>query len=67
MTDTVDRLNHGDEGIRPSNDVYRGKRTAVTALGYAAAQAGHSVLFANAINVINELAAASRRGVLDRL
>ena len=43
-----------------------GKTHLATALGYAAAQAGHSVLFANAINVINELAAASRRGVLDR-
>ncbi len=43
-----------------------GKTHLATALGYAAAQAGHSVLFANAINVINELSAASRRGVLDR-
>src|SRR5580658_2181715 len=35
-----------------------GKTHLATALGYAACLEGHSVLFANAINVINELSAA---------
>ena len=43
-----------------------GKTHLATALGYAACLAGHSVLFANAINVINELAAAQKCGDLQR-
>ena len=35
-----------------------------SALGYAACQEGHSVLFANAINVINEPSAAQKDGAL---
>ena len=37
-----------------------GKTHLATALGYAACLEGHSVLFANAINVINELSAAQK-------
>lgn len=37
-----------------------------TALGYAACQEGHSVLLADAIGVINDLAAAEKRGLLKR-
>jgi DNA replication protein DnaC len=43
-----------------------GKTHLATALGYAACQEGHSVLFANAINVINELSAAHKEGTLKR-
>lgn len=43
-----------------------GKTHLATALGYAACQEGHSVLFADAISVINELAAAQKRGLLKR-
>jgi len=43
-----------------------GKTHLATALGYAACQEGHSVLFADAIGVINELAAAQKRGLLKR-
>ena len=39
-----------------------GKTHLATALGYAACQEGHSVLFANAISVINDLTAAQKRG-----
>jgi DNA replication protein DnaC len=35
-----------------------------TALGYAACQHGYSVLFANAIDVINTLSAAQTKGAL---
>lgn len=41
-----------------------GKTHLATALGYAACLEGHSVLFANAINVINELSAAQKSGAL---
>jgi DNA replication protein DnaC len=41
-----------------------GKTHLATALGYAACQAGHRVLFANAIDVINTLSAAQSRGTL---
>jgi DNA replication protein DnaC len=41
-----------------------GKTHLATALGYAARLEGHSVLFANAINVINELSAAQKQGTL---
>ena len=41
-----------------------GKTHLATALGYAACLEGHSVLFANAINVINELSAAQQQGGL---
>jgi len=41
-----------------------GKTHLATALGYAACQHGHSVLFANAIDVINTLSAAQTKGVL---
>jgi DNA replication protein DnaC len=43
-----------------------GKTHLATALGYAACQEGHSVLFTNAINVINELSAAQKDGTLKR-
>ncbi|MFM7101070.1 MAG: IS21-like element helper ATPase IstB [Verrucomicrobiota bacterium] len=43
-----------------------GKTHLATALGYAACQEGHSVLFADAISVINELAAAQKRGQLKK-
>ncbi|MGE3310072.1 MAG: IS21-like element helper ATPase IstB [Limisphaerales bacterium] len=43
-----------------------GKTHLATALGYAACQDGHSVLFADAIGVINDLAAAQKRGLLKR-
>ena len=41
-----------------------GKTHLATALGYAACLEGHSVLFANAIDVINQLTAAQKRGSL---
>ena len=41
-----------------------GKTHLATALGYAACQKGHSVLFATAVDVINTLAAAQRAGRL---
>jgi DNA replication protein DnaC len=41
-----------------------GKTHIATALGYAACQAGHNVLFANAIDVINTLSAAQHKGAL---
>jgi len=41
-----------------------GKTHLATALGYAACQQGMSVLFANAIDVINTLSAAQTRGTL---
>jgi DNA replication protein DnaC len=43
-----------------------GKTHLATALGYAACLEGHSVLFANAINVINELSAAQKQGHLKK-
>ena len=43
-----------------------GKTHLSTALGYAACQEGHAVLFANAISVINDLSAAQKRGLLKR-
>jgi len=43
-----------------------GKTHLATALGYAACQEGCSVLFANAISVINDLSAAQKRGLLKR-
>lgn len=43
-----------------------GKTHLATALGYAACLEGHSVLFANAIQVINELSAAQQQGGLKR-
>src|SRR5208337_3396071 len=39
-----------------------GKSHLATALGYAACQQGYSVLFANAIDVINTLSAAQTKG-----
>lgn len=41
-----------------------GKTHLASALGYAACQQGHSVLFANAMDVINSLHAAQARGAL---
>ncbi len=41
-----------------------GKTHLATALGYAACQKGHSVLFATAVDLINTLAAAQRAGRL---
>jgi DNA replication protein DnaC len=41
-----------------------GKTHLATALGYAACLEGHSMLFANAINVINQLSAAQKSGRL---
>lgn len=41
-----------------------GKTHIATALGYAACQRGHNVLFANAIDVINTLSAAQNNGHL---
>lgn len=43
-----------------------GKTHLAIALGYAACQEGYSVLFAGAINVINDLSAAQKRGQLKR-
>ena len=43
-----------------------GKTHLATALGYAACLERHSVLFANAINVINELSAAQKHGDLKK-
>lgn len=43
-----------------------GKTHLATALGYAACHQGASVLFANAISVINDLSAAQKRGLLKR-
>jgi DNA replication protein DnaC len=43
-----------------------GKTHLATALGYAACQEGYSVLFADAIGVINDLSAAQKRGLLKR-
>ena len=43
-----------------------GKTHLATALGYAACQEGYSVLFADAISVINDLSAAHKRGLLKR-
>jgi len=43
-----------------------GKTHLATALGYAACQQVASVLFANAISVINDLSAAQQRGQLKR-
>ena len=43
-----------------------GKTHLATALGYAACLEGHSVLFANAINVINDLSAAQKNGGLKK-
>ena len=42
-----------------------GKTHLATALGYAACQHGYSVLFANAIDVINTLSAAQTKGALN--
>jgi len=41
-----------------------GKTHLATALGYAACLEGHSVLFANAIDVINHLSAAQKKSTL---
>ncbi len=41
-----------------------GKTHLATALGYAACLEGHSVLFANAIDVINQLSAAHKKSAL---
>jgi len=43
-----------------------GKTHLATALGFAACQEGYSVLFADAISVINDLSAAQKRGLLKR-
>jgi DNA replication protein DnaC len=43
-----------------------GKTHLSIALGYAACQEGHSVLFADAISIINDLSAAQKRGLLKR-
>jgi DNA replication protein DnaC len=43
-----------------------GKTHLASALGYAACLEGHTVLFANAISVINDLSAAQKRGDLKR-
>src|SRR5438132_193962 len=54
---------------QPANVIFLGtvglgKTHLATALGYAACLEGHSVLFANAIDVINQLTAAQRKGNL---
>lgn len=43
-----------------------GKTHLAIALGYAACQEGYAVRFANAISVINDLAAAQKRGLLKK-
>ena len=43
-----------------------GKSHLGIALGYAACQEGHSVLFTDAISIINDLSAAQKRGLLKR-
>jgi len=43
-----------------------GKTHLAIALGYAACQEGYSVLFADAISVINDLSSAQKRGLLKR-
>jgi DNA replication protein DnaC len=43
-----------------------GKTHLSIALGYAACQEGRSVLFADAISIINDLSAAQKRGLLQR-
>jgi DNA replication protein DnaC len=43
-----------------------GKTHLAIALGYAACQEGRSVLFADAISIINDLSAAQKRGLLKR-
>ncbi len=43
-----------------------GKTHLATALGYAACQKGHSVLFATAVEVVNTLSAAQRAGRLNQ-
>jgi len=43
-----------------------GKTHLASALGYAACQKGHSVLFATAVEVVNTLAAAQRAGRLNQ-
>jgi len=44
-----------------------GKTHLATALGYAACLEGHSVLFANAIDVINQLTAAQKKGFIGKV
>jgi DNA replication protein DnaC len=54
---------------QPANVIFLGtvglgKTHLATALGYAACLEGHSVLFANAVDVINQLTAAQKKGSL---
>jgi DNA replication protein DnaC len=62
------RLDFLDDHVNPIfvGNVGVGKTHLASALGYAACLAGHAVLFANAISVINDLAAAQKRGDLKR-
>ena len=59
----LDFLNHHANVIFLGT-VGLGKTHLATALGYAACLEGHSVLFANAISVLNQLAAAQKKGGL---
>jgi len=58
LAQTVNPIFIGNVGV--------GKTHLASALGYAACLEGHSVLFANAISVINDLSAAQKRGDLKR-
>ena len=67
----VQNLFHLDFVAKHANVVFisgvgLGKSHLMTALGYAACQRGHSVLFTGAIDIINTLAAAHAAGGLKR-
>jgi DNA replication protein DnaC len=58
LNDHVNPIFVGNVGV--------GKTHLASALGYAACLEGHTVLFANAISVINDLSAAQKHGDLKR-
>ena len=67
----IQNLFHLDFVAKRANIVFisgtgLGKSHLMTALGYAACQRGHSVLFTGAIDIINTLAAAQATGGLKR-
>ena len=67
----IQNLFHLDFVAKRANVVFisgvgLGKSHLMTALGYAACQRGHSVLFTGAIDIINTLAAAQAAGGLKR-
>ena len=67
----VQNLFHLDFVAKRANIVFisgtgLGKSHLMTALGYAACQRGHAVLFTGAIDIINTLAAAQATGGLKR-